>query len=214
MSYRDRIKELREFRKLNQKEFAKLLGVTPSTITNYENGHSAPDYDKLIKMTSILGCDLNYLFQDDIDVDPITFTTSQKEQEVIRQLRALSPVTRAGIEKLINYHYQQKISFDDNKFDRVIKLPELASTAYPENYELYAMIGDSMLPMFKDGDVLIVEPTDALAEDELGVFEHKGRVIVRRYFKDRLEPLNPAMEDIKLNRRGVMRIIGRVRGKV
>jgi len=51
--YADIVKELRG--ELSQKEFAKLLGVSQSTIHNWENAKNAPDLDGIEKIARIRG---------------------------------------------------------------------------------------------------------------------------------------------------------------
>ena len=42
--------ELRQDRRLTQKELAQIIFVTDGTISNYENGVHPPDVDKLISL--------------------------------------------------------------------------------------------------------------------------------------------------------------------
>ena len=214
MAYKDRIKELREHRKLSKQELAKLLDLTPAMVSNYELGRSSPPIDVLLKLTEILGCDLNYLFQDDVEVEPITFTTSQKEQEVIKQMRCLDKVDREAVINLVSTLYYKKKTFEETLDDKLIDLPLLAATAYPENKKLKVVLGDSAEPLFEDSSIIIVEPTDAINIDEIGVFEYRDRPIIRRYKGDRLEAINPDYEDILLTKRNKPKVIGRVVGKI
>lgn len=214
MAYKDRIKELRQHRKMSRNDLAKLLGLTPAMISNYENGKSSPPVDILMKLTRILGCDLNYLFQDDLEVAPITFTTSIKEQEVILQLRSLDKVDREAILDLISALYNKKKTFEEYLDDRMIDLPLLASTAYPENKKLKVVLGDSAEPLFKDGTVVIVEPAEAVNIDDIGIFQIEDRSVIRRFKGDHLEALNDSYEDIPINRRKKPKVIGKVIGKI
>lgn len=57
----DRLKELREKRELLGKDLAKIMGVEPATITNWEKGNRFPKYDVLIKIADYFDCSLDYL---------------------------------------------------------------------------------------------------------------------------------------------------------
>lgn len=56
-----RIQELRNGRNMKQAEFAKLLGVTKSAVSSYENGTRLPSYEVLIKMAGIFKVSTDYL---------------------------------------------------------------------------------------------------------------------------------------------------------
>ena len=81
MSIGTRIKQAREKKGLTRNELAKIVDVTPSAISNYENEISSPKEPILYKLMEALECDANYLFQDDmkksnyepmeIDFDPL-----------------------------------------------------------------------------------------------------------------------------------------------
>ena len=64
MSIGIRIKQARKKRGMSCKELATLVGVTPSAITNYENGISFPKPQVLCALFGALKVDANFLFQD------------------------------------------------------------------------------------------------------------------------------------------------------
>lgn len=64
MSIGIRIKQARKKRGMSCKELAALVGVTPSAITNYENGISFPKPQVLCALFGALRVDANFLFQD------------------------------------------------------------------------------------------------------------------------------------------------------
>lgn len=52
----DRIKKVREYRKLSQDDLAKRLGVTRAVISQYETGKRQPKLDQLIRISDVLNC--------------------------------------------------------------------------------------------------------------------------------------------------------------
>lgn len=66
MGIGNRIKDARELLNLSRQDLAGIIGVTPSAISNYENGISSPKEPVLFKLIEALRCDANYLFQDDM----------------------------------------------------------------------------------------------------------------------------------------------------
>lgn len=59
-----RLKELRSQQGLSQTELAKLVGVTPSTISQIESNHIYPSLPALIKISEVLSVDLQFFFQE------------------------------------------------------------------------------------------------------------------------------------------------------
>ena len=55
--------EYRKKKGLTQRELSKQLGVTQSTITQYENGVRKPDIVTLKKLAAILGCTTDQLLE-------------------------------------------------------------------------------------------------------------------------------------------------------
>lgn len=56
-----RIKECREANKINQKELADLIDVTPSAVNQYEKGDKIPSTETLFKLAKALGTATDYL---------------------------------------------------------------------------------------------------------------------------------------------------------
>jgi transcriptional regulator with XRE-family HTH domain/KaiC/GvpD/RAD55 family RecA-like ATPase len=63
-----RLKELRTRRGFSQTELARLVGVTPSTISQIESSLIYPSLPALLKMTEVLTVDISSFFQDKADV--------------------------------------------------------------------------------------------------------------------------------------------------
>ncbi len=47
---------------LSQKEAAKQVGVNVGTLSNWENGKTAPDIDKFRKLCAVYGCPADLIF--------------------------------------------------------------------------------------------------------------------------------------------------------
>lgn len=84
-----RIKEAREKLGLTQTELGRLVGVTGSAITNYENNTSHPKEQILYKLLEALKVDANYLFQDEMS-SPNNNILSLEEQYHISLYKKLN----------------------------------------------------------------------------------------------------------------------------
>lgn len=60
-----RIKELREKKRIMQKDMAKSIGVGVSTLSQYETGKREPDYATLVKIAQYFNVSVDYLLNQD-----------------------------------------------------------------------------------------------------------------------------------------------------
>lgn len=51
--------------KMTQREWAKILGVSQSTVVNWEKGNTEPTLSQLRKMSEISGIPMDFIFVDD-----------------------------------------------------------------------------------------------------------------------------------------------------
>lgn len=93
----DRLKELRREKGLNQKDLAKLLGVTESAYGYYEQGRREPSNEAQEKLANVFDCSIDYLTgRSDIkkvDLDPLSLKVleeynklPEEDKEYIRGL--------------------------------------------------------------------------------------------------------------------------------
>ena len=99
MSFGKQMRLRREALGLSRAELAEELGVSPSAISNYENGLSSPKEDILLKLFDALQVDPNYLFRGSFRAERAAF--SREEQELIEAYRALPPLGRDTVRSLI-----------------------------------------------------------------------------------------------------------------
>lgn len=74
--------------------------------------------------------------------------------------------------------------------------------------------GDSMEPMFYDGDKLYVRLQPAVEIGEIGIFEIGDKGYVKKYAVDKLISLNPKYDDIYFDEYSETKCVGKVIGKV
>lgn len=128
----NRLKQLRKERNLYQSEVAKIIGVTTSAYGYYENGKRDMSTDILTRLANFFNVSTNYL----LGID-----TSNK------RLLPVVGIVKAG------YNYLA----DENIIDYIDPAIDLPNK---ENYFGLIVRGDSMSPLFDEGDYLIVYKTD------------------------------------------------------
>ena len=70
--FNENLKKLREFRNIERKDLADILGVRYQTIFQYENGLREPNFDTLRKISSFFGVSIDTLINDDNENNNIT----------------------------------------------------------------------------------------------------------------------------------------------
>ena len=99
VSIGSRIKERREELGITQMELASRLGVSKGAVGNYETDANSPKASIMYKIFSILQCDANYLYQDEI----AKCGESEKSDEERRLLLLYHKLNKEGQTKLIDY---------------------------------------------------------------------------------------------------------------
>ncbi|MBE5968189.1 MAG: helix-turn-helix transcriptional regulator [Lachnospiraceae bacterium] len=61
MNFSIRLKQLRQKNKMTQSDLAKVLGLKPTAISNYESERNEPSFDKLIALSKFFDVTIDYL---------------------------------------------------------------------------------------------------------------------------------------------------------
>ena len=119
-----------------------------------------------------------------------------------------------GIEmRLINYYYRLasagtgQIIFDMPPTKR-IEIPN--TPEYKKADYAVGVNGNSMYPVYKDGDTLLIEMTDEIEIGEIGIFLVDGESYVKKLGNGELISLNPEFKNITLTESS--RCMGKVLG--
>lgn len=102
-----RIKEAREIQGLTQTELGKLVGVTGSAITNYENETSHPKEPVMYKLIEALKVDANYLFQDCVKLPKEANDVTLAEYDHIKKYRNLDPHGKKMVDFTLNEEWER-----------------------------------------------------------------------------------------------------------
>lgn len=206
MSFGARVKARREALGLSRGDLAKLLGVTASSISNYETGVSFPKEEVVLRLFDCLETDPNELFQDSFRGGARVLT--QGERTLLAQYRSLPPQGREAVRSVVSAlcAYQDEVEQSRPEQEpRLIPLyrcPAAAGYAAPVFGEDFDYIpveddvpqaaefavriqGDSMAPYIADGELVYVN-RDPLREGDVGIFCVDGDILCKQYYKDPL----------------------------
>ena len=159
MSFGERIKFRRGELKLSRGELAGRLGVSPSAVSNYENGLSFPKEDVMLRLFDSLETDPNQLFRDSFRGGGQAL--SSEEQTLLRKFRELSPLGRETVQSVTEALWACRQETSPLPAER----PE--GRIIPLYHTLAADVSRTPL---REGDV--------------GIFSVNGKVLCRQYDRD------------------------------
>jgi transcriptional regulator with XRE-family HTH domain len=86
MKFGDVLKELLEQHGLPQKEFAQILGFTPSALSNYIHNTREPDYDTLVRISDYFHVSVDFLLDHNVNN-----SLTHSEEQILNLYRSLTP---------------------------------------------------------------------------------------------------------------------------
>ena len=204
MSLGKRMQGCREALGLSQAALAKLLGVSQSTVGNYEADISFPKEEVLLRLFDCLETAPNTLFRDSFRFGADVLTHG--ERQMLEQYRGLSPKGRETVRSVVSALCAYRDDLEAGKADRepriipLYRSPAAAGYAAPvfgEDFDSISVTdevpqsaeyavriqGDSMAPHIPDGSVVYVN-RDPLGPGDVGIFCVDGDMFCKQYYKD------------------------------
>lgn len=238
----DNIIRFRENAGMTQKELANRLGVTPSRISNWEQGANCPTIDILFEVCKVLNVSINDIYGVYPDTN-VTLTFSEMNhlkkyrlldsygQETIdmmidREVRRVTALkekeeqiielNKASLPRYVVTYYQRMASAGKGMFlfdDIPTDLIEVPDTPVAHMADfVIGVIGDSMEPTYHDGDKVFVKKLDEMPTGNIGIFIKGNDCFIKELGVDRLISHNKDYSDIPASED--IRLVGKVLGKV
>ena len=113
--FKDRLKLLRENKKISSKELADALNVDVATISNYESGRRNPKNETLLQLADFFNVSIDYLLGRTDDEQVAIYRSEYKDLPLEIQVdkNHLSKLTPAYVAKL--FEALEEAGFDLNK---------------------------------------------------------------------------------------------------
>lgn len=235
-----KLKDLRLKAGYSQKEVYEHFRIPQSTFSSWEVGKSEPPGDMLVKLCEFYKCDMindlsdgrndnitylewniieKYRQLDSHGKEMVDFTLLKEwERSTADQKQkdnsALQTSVSADSARIINYYYRLasagtgQIVFDMPPTKRIAipNIPEYKRVDYA-----IGVNGNSMEPVYHDGDTLLVEMTDEIDPGDIGIFLVDNESYVKKLGDGNLISLNPEYHDIPLTEESLC--MGRVVSK-
>ena len=206
---------------MSREDVAEILGRSPKTVGHWETGHAMPDANLLFVLCKIYDADLNKSFgfaSTDTKTAP---SLSDEAIQIAKDYSLLDPPGKRAV-KVILRDQQDRMSeatvipFPNKRhLPKSIQPVSAGRGAYlgPEEMETIDVIendltlrasfcvpvsGDSMEPLYHDGDILLVEGCEEIAVGQIGVFTVDGDGYVKKMGEGELISLNPAYPPVPM----------------
>ena len=200
-----------------QKDVAKKLGVTPSTIGNWEIGYSKPSIDMLVSISNVLGITLYELF----DMKEPSINFNAREQKMMSNYMELSDDHKIAVDnlifnlrraearavmpeitKLIYFNKQLAAGigdptdiFDDGEHIYLYSSEQIDRADY-----VFTVNGESMEPEYHNGDMVLVRKAPECGDirpGEVGAFMIHNELFIKEFQRDGLYSYNKRYSPIK-----------------
>lgn len=197
-------------KKIKMTQLLKELQLSKSAISRWRSG-VLPNGEILIKIADFFECSIDYLVgRTD---DPTWRKATKNTAKVITK----SPILSEKFEepKIMLPYYPQSASAGNGNylFESSSEWRNVPKNSKTEEADFMLMIsGNSMLPKFSDGDIVLVKKTPSIFEGEIGIFYIDGDAFIKQMGNGELISLNPDYPNISLKNCNDVRCFGQVIG--
>lgn len=215
---------------MTQKQLAELIGIKPSTLSDYLNLRSNPSHGVIQKIADVFG-----IVKSDID------TTYKEDNDITTVYNQLTPPRQHNVLdyakhqlELQNNTKDNVVDFNDYKDNKVNEASVYGYVSAGTGEQIFdepqfkvavkgdvpihdlalQVNGNSMEPMFHDKEIIFIEKTHEIKNGQIGVFIIDGEAYVKKVYveEDRLTlvSLNKAYPDLHFYENQSVELVGKV----
>ncbi len=237
MDWLDDIKRRKKEQGLTNEALAERSGISVGTLNKLLSGASAdPKLSTLMPLAAALGCSLDEMLgtaktessvlpadlagkYKELDADgkeAVAYTINKEHTRMCKQ-RTDTPYSldTAAVRKLRLYSTPASAGTGSYLFgDDYTEISVFANEKTEDADFAVRVYGDSMMPRYENGDILLVMGTEDIQKGELGIFSLNGESYFKKYGGDRLISYNPAYKEIPLCETDEFLCFGKVIGRL
>lgn len=237
MDWLDYIKRRKKEQGLTNDALAEKSGISVGTLNKLLSGASQdPKLSTLLPLASALGCTLDemlgmtketlpalptelakkYTELDEDGKEAVTYIINKEHARMLKERTEIPySLDTAAVKKIRLYSTPASAGTGSYLFgDDYTEISVYANGKTEEADFAVRVYGDSMMPRYENGDILLVSGTDEIQKGELGIFSLNGESYFKKYGGDRLISFNPAYRDIPLSETDEFLCFGRVIGRL
>ncbi len=229
VSYGDMIRQCRKERGLSQEELGSLVSVGKNAVGAWEAGRSRPDLSSVPVICEALGISVPEFFglqepessyESRVFIDRFDQLNDYHRQVILREMDVLIEMQEKAkpVRKLIRIYRNDLAACAGPSFsigdDAGEPIWLYADSITEQADEIISVSGNSMEPVFHDGDQVLVRHMPAIRPGEIGIFTNGDAGYIKEYQKDGLRSLNPDYPMMRFADGDEVRCIGKVIGKV
>ena len=240
--YQIQIKEARKMAQMTQKELAARLGISVSTLSEYESGKYDPRSDVLCEIANICGVSVDFLLcRPEAKNAP---SISDEAMKIAVRYEKLDHIGRGAVNAIVKYEegrmadagtrigqYNSEAGtmldmivytnpsaagiplYAENDYEHI----EFPASEVPRGADFGVRIsGDSMEPTIHDGTIVWVHKVPELQEGQIGIFMIDDGAVCKRFYNTgsgiELRSDNSKYDPIKVSEFERLGIVGRVLG--
>ena len=208
-------------RKITQKELCQQISIAESKLSYWLTKSKSIPSEYIIPICNYLNISLSVLLTGQEKDSKNQITLSKEEIEFIKEYRYLSDKSKSEIRNTLNHLYDIEKRMEtakefttptipvkhsifkvsagmgewlaDEEWDRITILdtPQARKATFALTIE-----GDSMMPDFEDGDIVLVRQQDAVDIGQICIYTIDGKGYIKKFGGDRLISLNDDYDDI------------------
>ena len=208
-------------RKITQKELCQQISIAESKLSYWLTKSKSIPSEYIIPICNYLNISLSVLLTGQEKDSKNQITLSKEEIEFIKEYRYLSEKSKSEIRNTLNHLYDIEKRMEttkefttptipvkhsifkvsagmgewlaDEEWDRITILdtPQARKATFALTIE-----GDSMMPDFEDGDIVLVKQQDAVNIGQICIYTVDGKGYIKKFGCDRLISLNDDYDDI------------------
>ncbi|HCD5312182.1 TPA: helix-turn-helix domain-containing protein [Staphylococcus aureus] len=234
-SFKDRLKQIMSERKISQSELSRRTGIGRNSISDYLNGKYEAKQDKVFELAKALNVNEAWLMGFDISKN-----RKIENNDITSVYSKLTPPRQSNVLKYATNQLEEQNNDSDNLVDfnsyiqeksevdiygcasagigeRLYNEPiskEFVRGYVPAHDIALKVNGDSMEPLFKNGQIIFIEKSHTIKDGQIGVFIINGDAYVKKvYVEDNrltLVSLNKKYKDLYFYDNESVRLVGKV----
>ncbi|HHA0275905.1 TPA: LexA family transcriptional regulator [Staphylococcus aureus] len=234
-SFKDRLKQIMSERKISQSELSRRTGIGRNSISDYLNGKYEAKQDKVFELAKALNVNEAWLMGFDISKN-----RNIENNDITSIYSKLTPPRQSNVLKYATNQLEEQNNDSDNLVDfnsyiqeksevdiygcasagigeRLYNEPiskEFVRGYVPAHDIALKVNGDSMEPLFKNGQIIFIEKSHTIKDGQIGVFIINGDAYVKKvYVEDNrltLVSLNKKYKDLYFYDNESVRLVGKV----